>query len=268
LELYQLIIIAVVQGITEFLPVSSSGHLFLTSALMNWPDQGVLVDAAVHVGTLAAVLIYCWRDIFRMLGGLASGIIFRRTEGGMMLWYLVIATVPLVVVGALLALNDMTDMFRSIEMVAWATIIFGILLWLADKFGLTVRRVEHMTFSSALMIGLFQIIALVPGASRSGMTMTAGRMLGFERAEAARFSLLMSIPAILAAGGYSLLKIYEAGDLSFGSSVLIAMAVAFLTALPAIALMMAWLRRAGYGPFVIYRLALGGVLLAVAYGYI
>lgn len=267
MTLFQLIVIAVVQGITEFLPISSSGHLYLTSALLSWPDQGVLVDAAVHLGTLLAVILYCWRDIGRMIGGFGSALTFRKTPGGMMLWYLFISSVPLVLAGGALAYLDRTEMFRSIEMVAWATIVFGLLLWLADLFGMTVKKVEHMTWGSALMIGMFQIIALIPGASRSGMTMTAGRMLGFERAEAARFSLLMSIPAILAAGGYSMMKIWLAGDLQFGLEVLVAMGVAFLTALPAIALMMAWLRRSGYGPFVIYRLILGGVLLSVAYGW-
>ncbi|WP_416896265.1 MAG: undecaprenyl-diphosphate phosphatase [Minwuia sp.] len=266
MTLFQLIVIAVVQGVTEFLPISSSGHLFLTSNLLGWPDQGVLVDASVHVGTLLAVLLYCWRDIGRMLGGLGQALVFRDSAGGRLLLYLAISSVPLVAAGGALAVLDRTEMFRSIEMVAWATIVFGILLWLADRFGMTLRRVEHMTAASALMIGIFQIIALIPGASRAGMTMTAGRMLGFERAEAARFSLLMSIPAILAAGGYSLVKIWQAGDLTFGLEVLVAMGVAFLTALPAIALMMAWLRRAGYGPFVLYRLALGAILLSVAYG--
>ncbi|WP_417516549.1 undecaprenyl-diphosphate phosphatase [Minwuia sp.] len=268
MALYQLIVIAVVQGITEFLPISSSGHLFLTSAVLKWPDQGVLVDAAVHLGTLAAVMLYSWRDIGSMLGGLGSALTFKRTPGGMMLLYLAFSSVPLVIAGAALAYFDRTEMFRSIEMVAWATIVFALLLWLSDFFGMTVRKVEHMTAGSALMIGLFQIIALIPGASRAGMTMTAGRMLGFERAEAARFSLLMSIPAILAAGGYSMVKIWQAGDVDFGLEVLIAMAVAFLTALPAIALMMSWLKRAGYGPFVIYRLILGGILLSVAYGWV
>lgn len=268
MTLFQLIVIAIVQGITEFLPISSSGHLYLTSALLGWQDQGVLVDAAVHVGTLLAVMLYSWRDIARMLGGLGAALTFRATPGGKLVLFLFISSVPLVLAGGALAYLDRTEMFRSIEMVAWATIVFGLLLWLADIFGMTVRRIEHMTWGSALMIGLFQIIALIPGASRAGMTMTAGRLLGFERAEAARFSLLMSIPAILAAGGYSLLKIWQAGDLQFGLEVLIAMAVAFLTALPAIALMMAWLRHSGYTPFVVYRLLLGVLLLSVAYGWV
>ncbi|PJK28030.1 undecaprenyl-diphosphate phosphatase [Minwuia thermotolerans] len=264
----QLIIIALVQGITEFLPISSSGHLYLTSNLLGWPDQGVKVDAAVHVGTLAAVIIYCWREVGRVIGGFFQALALRNTANSRLFLNLLVGTIPIIVAGGVLVWLDRTAMFRSLEMVAWATIVFGLLLWLADGVGMTIRKMEHMGWGSALMIGLFQVIALVPGASRAGMTMMAGRLLGFERAEAARFSLLLSIPAILAAGGHSLKEIYESGDLSLGRGVLMAMGLAFLTALPAIALMMAWLRRSGYAPFVIYRLALGAVLLAVVYGVV
>lgn len=268
MTLLQLIIIAIVQGITEFLPISSSGHLYLTSNLLGWADQGVMVDAAVHLGTLAAVLIYCWRDIGRMIGGFFMALRGRSTDGGKLLLMLFIATIPLVLAGGALVYLDATAIFRSIEVVAWATLGFGLLLWLADMYGMTVRRIEHLTASSALAIGCFQVLALIPGTSRSGITMTAGRLLGFERAEAARFSLLLSIPAILASGGHAVKEIVESGNVAFTTNVGIAMAVACLTALPAIALMMAWLRHAGYGIFVIYRVILGVGLLAVAYGFV
>lgn len=268
MTLLQLIIIAVVQGVTEFLPISSSGHLYLTSNLLGWADQGVMVDAAVHLGTLVAVLLYCWRDIGRMIGGLFLALRGRSSAGGRMLLFLIIATIPLVAAGGALVYLGATDIFRSIEVVAWATLGFGLLLWLADISGMTVRRIEHMTAGSALTIGCFQVLALIPGTSRSGITMTAGRLLGFERAEAARFSLLLSIPAILASGGHAVKEIAESGNAAFTENVAIAMAVACLTALPAIALMMAWLRRSGYGIFVIYRVILGLGLLAVAYGFV
>lgn len=264
----QLIIIAIVQGITEFLPISSSGHLFLTSNLLGWTDQGVKVDAAVHLGTLLAVVIYSWRDVGRIIGGFFQALALRNTQNSRLFVNIVVGTIPLVIAGGILVWLDRTEMFRSIEMVAWATIVFGLLLWLADGFGMTIRKMEHMRWGSAVMIGLFQIIALIPGASRAGMTMTAGRLLGYERTEAARFSLLLSIPAILAAGGHSLKEIYDSGDIGLERGVLMAMGVSFLTALPAIALMMAWLQRSGYAPFVIYRLLLGAALLSVAYGVI
>lgn len=268
MTLLQLTIIAIVQGITEFLPISSSGHLFLTSNVLGWPDQGVLVDASVHLGTLAAVMVYCWRDVGRMIAGFFQALAFRRTQNSRLFVNLSVGTIPLVIAGGILVWLDRTEMFRSVEMVAWATIVFGLLLWLADGFGMTIRKVEHMGWGSALMIGLFQIVALIPGASRAGMTMTAGRLLGYERPEAARFSLLLSIPAILAAGGHSLKQIYDTGDAQLEFGVLVAVAISFVTALPAIALMMAWLRRSGYAPFVIYRLILGAALLAVTYGVI
>lgn len=268
MPLYQLIVIAVVQGITEFLPISSSGHLYLTSNLLGWVDQGVRIDAAVHLGTLVAVLIWCWRDIASMVGGFFLGLVGRRSEGGRLLLLLVVGTIPLIVVGALLVHFERTDMFRSLAVVGWATIGFGILLWIADHFGMTVRRLEHMGVAGAVIVGLFQIVATIPGASRAGMTMTAARILGFERVEAARFSLLLSIPAILAAGGHAVLTIVEDGDATLTTDVFIAIGLACITALPTIALMMAWLRRAGYGPFVAYRIVLGALLLAVAYGLV
>ena len=268
MTLLQLIIIAIVQGITEFLPISSSGHLYLTSNLLGWPDQGVMVDAAVHLGTLVAVLIYCWRDVGRMIGGFFLALRGRSSEGGRLLLFLFIATIPLVIAGATLVYLDATEIFRSIEVVAWATLGFGLLLWLADLVGMTVRRLEHLTAGSALIIGSFQILALIPGTSRSGITMTAGRLMGFERTDAARFSLLLSIPAIMASGGHAAKEIVESGNATFTTNVGIAVGVSCLTALPAIALMMAWLRRSGYGIFVIYRVILGLGLLAVAYGFV
>ena len=268
MDLLQLLVLALIQGVTEFLPISSSAHLILVPVVTGWPDQGLAFDLAVHLGTLVAVLLYCWRDIARMTGGLFLALRGRSSAGGRMLLFLIIATIPLVMAGGALVYLGATDIFRSIEVVAWATLGFGLLLWLADISGMTVRRIEHMTAGSALTIGCFQVLALIPGTSRSGITMTAGRLLGFERAEAARFSLLLSIPAILASGGHAVKEIAESGNAAFTANVAIAMAVACLTALPAIALMMAWLRRSGYGIFVIYRVILGLGLLAVAYGFV
>lgn len=268
MTLLQLVVLAVVQGITEFLPISSSGHLYLTSQVLGWPDQGILVDASVHLGTLLAVLIWCWRDVGRLFMGLFDALRLRRTVNSTLLGNLVLATIPLVIAGVVLVALDATDLFRSLVVVAWATIGFGILLWLADAFGMKLRKVEHMTATSALVIGLFQVLALIPGTSRSGITMTAARLMGFERAEAARFSLLLSIPAILAAGSVAMKDILEQGNAQFTTEVGLAVALSFLTALPAIWLMMAWLRRASFAPFVIYRIALGIALLALGYGFI
>jgi len=180
---------------------------------------------------------------------------------------LVVASLP--VVGAGYLVNAYAgDALRSLAVIAWATLIFGILLFLADRMGMTVRRIEHLKLGDAVIVGLAQALALIPGTSRSGITVTAARMLGLERTDAARFSMLLSIPAILGAGTLKGLELYQAGDADLTGAALLAAGLAFITALVAISLMMAWLKRASFTPFVLYRLALGGFLLAVAYGWI
>jgi undecaprenyl-diphosphatase len=176
----------------------------------------------------------------------------------------VLATLPVVGAGYVLK-TYFGGVPRSAEVVAWATLGFGIVLWIADQSGMTIRRIEHMRYGEALVIGVAQVLALIPGTSRSGITMTAARMLGYERAEAARFSMLLSIPTILAAGLLIALDLYEAGDVRLTRDALIAGGLAFLTALVAIVAMMGWLKRASFTPFVLYRIALGGGLLVWLY---
>lgn len=255
-----LILLAVVQGITEFLPISSSGHLILVPALTGAADQGLVIDVAVHVGTLLAVCLYLWRDIGRMAAGTLRGLRGRRDPGFTLALQIILATIP--VVGAGYALSRyFGGMPRSTEIVAWATIGFGIVLWVADHVGMTIRRIEHMRYGEALFIGIAQVLALIPGTSRSGITMTAARMLGYERQEAARFSMLLGIPTILAAGTLTALDLYEAGDVQLTLDAVMAGAFAFAAALVSIIAMMGWLKRASFLPFVLYRLLLGGGLL-------
>jgi undecaprenyl-diphosphatase len=262
--LLHLAILAVIQGLTEFLPVSSSGHLALVPHVLGWPDQGMVIDIAVHVGTLGAVMVYSWRDIGRMLAGLMRAFQGRHDPGLRLVTLLIVGSLPVVVAGYFAA-GYLGDTLRTIEVIAWSTIGFGVLLGIADRIGMTIRRIEHMNHGTALFIGCAQALALIPGASRSGVTMTAARMVGFERADAARFSLLLSIPAILGAGTLGGIKLYQAGDLSLGYDAAIAAGIAFIAALISITVMMAWLRRAGFMPFVIYRLILGGALLVWLY---
>ena len=258
--LIQLAILAAIQGVTEFLPVSSSGHLVLVPAVAGWPDQGLLIDVAVHVGTLLAVVVYLWPHLRRMLqlspGGSESG---RRLLGQTAL-----ATAPVLVAGGLVFFYA-GSILRSAEIVGWATLVFGILLYLADRYAGTSRQLDDMTWGRALLIGLAQILALVPGSSRAGVTITAGRLLGFERADAARFSMLLAIPAIVAAGGAGAWKLWSLGALQLAGEALVAAAIAFVTAIVAIRLMMNWIRRSSFTPFVIYRVALGGAILAWVY---
>lgn len=260
-----LALVALIQGITEFLPVSSSGHLILVPALSGRADQGLQIDVAVHVGTLGAVLAYLWRDVGRVLTGLWRGLRGRSDPGLTLAFQLVLATLPLVGAGYALSRYG-GDILRSAEVVAWATLGFGLLLWFADRTGMTIKRIEHMSYAAALFIGLSQVLALIPGTSRSGITMTAARLLGYERSEAARFSMLLAIPAILAAGSLTGFDLYKAGDAQLTLDAAIAAGLAFVSALLAIIAMMSWLRRASFLPFVIYRILLGGGLLYWIYG--
>ncbi len=262
-----LIVLAVVQGITEFLPISSSAHLILVPCVADWPDQGLDMDIAMHVGTLGAVVLYFWRDIWKMILGLWAAARMRKSPGGRMALHIVVATIPVVVAG-ILAKDMVATAGRSILVMGWSTLGFGLLLFVADRIGLTVRRIEHMTMPDAVAIGIAQAIALIPGTSRSGITMTAARFLGYERGEAARFSMLMSIPTIVAAGTLAGLDIYHANQPLLTTAALYSAGLSFVTALIAIAVLMHWLKNASFAPFAFYRVILGGALLAAAYGFI
>jgi len=266
--LLHIVILALVQGVTEFLPISSSGHLVLVPWLAGWPDQGLILDVAVHVGTLGAVMAYLWRDIAAMLNGLWRFAKGRGMNDGVRLaFFLVLGTLPVIAAG--LAMKKyMPGGIRSIEVIGWATLGFGVLLWLVDRFSVTLRRMEHLKLFDVVVIGVSQCLALIPGTSRSGITMTTARMLGMERRDSARFSMLLSIPAIVGAGVLMGLELYKTGDPVQIDAALAGVGFAFISALIAIALMMAWLKRASFTPFVIYRLALGGFLLAISYGFI
>lgn len=256
----QITILAIIQGITEFLPISSSGHLLVTPYLLGWKDQGLLMDVAVHVGTLGAVIVYLRRDVTDMaMAPFRLGSDEGR-RGLVMIFYLVAATIPIVIAGFLVK-QHFGNGIRSVALTGWATLGFGVLLYLSDRVGMTYRRMEHMKLGAAVAIGLSQILALIPGASRSGTTMTAARFLGFERSEAARFSMLLSIPAILGAGTLGTLDVIESGDAQLQADVLLAIVLSFVAALVSIMLMMRWLARATFMPFVIYRLVLGTALL-------
>ena len=265
----QLVVIAIVQGITEFLPISSSAHLRLIPTFTDWPDQGLTIDLATHVGTLFAVLIYFWRDIFAMARGIIDIVRGHRTPAAVLLFYVIVATVPIVIVGALLLVGGYEDgnlaWLRRIDVIGWAMLVFGVLLYVADRTGMTLRRIEHMTFGSALIIGIAQIFALIPGTSRSGITMTAARMLGFERGDTARFALLLSVPAILASATPSGIALYTSGDTALGFDAAVTAVLAFATAILAIAAMMHWLKRARFTPFVIYRVVVGLAILVWFY---
>ena len=266
MSVLQIVVLAIVQGVTEFLPISSQAHLELVPVVSGWPDQGLLMDVAVHVGTLGAVILYFWRDLFGIMGGLIRLLQGRNDPGAILAWYLIVGTLP--VIGAGYVMNTYyPNAFRSVEVIGWATFGFGILLYISDKVGMTVRRVEHLKFVDALFIGCAQALALIPGTSRSGITMTAARMLGYERGDAARFSMLMSVPVIIAAGAVAGYRISTDGASISLVQAAIAAGLSCATALIAIAGLMALIRRIGFGPFALYRIGLGVALLVWLYAF-
>lgn len=255
-----ILILAVVQGFTEFLPISSSGHLALAPKFLDAEDQGVLIDVALHVGTLLAIVVYYRRDVIDMVLSVLQWKNPARTQARKLAIYIVIATIPAIVFGLIIH-KIFPEGIRDVRVIATTTIFFGLLMGVADRFGRREKAVSDMTLKSALIVGLAQAVALIPGTSRSGITMTAARFMGFHRVDAARFSFLLGMPAMAAAGAMSFLEILESGDTSMLADAGIAVVLAFLAGLAAIHFMMKWLTRFGLLPFVFYRLGLGAVLI-------
>ena len=262
-SLFQIAVLAIVQGVTEFLPISSSAHLILVPALTGWPDQGLALDVAVHIGSLLAVVIYFRRDVMAMATGTVDAIRGQRSPRARLALQVLAATIPVILAGWLLKDRIETD-WRSPVLIMVTTVIFGLLLWVADsRAGRAHRTTAELTWSDVLLIGAAQALALVPGVSRSGITMTAALLLGQKRPEAARFSLLLSIPTTAAAGALGAPDLLASSDPSLLGGTLVAGILACVSALAAIAGLMAWLRQATFTPFVIYRLLLGSLLGAL-----
>jgi undecaprenyl-diphosphatase len=261
----QIIVLALIQGITEFLPISSSGHLLLVPALTGWKDQGVLTDVMVHMGSFLAVVVYFWKDCINLAMGFIDMLRGRANAWGRLALLIVVGTIPAVVVGIFLDKIGFMDMVRQMPViVAWNAIIFGILLYVCDRFGLSIRRMADMTWTPALIIGVAQAVAIIPGVSRSGITMTAARALGFERPEAARFAFLLGIPAIAGAGVLHLGEAAATG-VTITIPMILTMVLTFFVALGTITVLMKLVRHVSFLPFAIYRVGLGVVLLALIY---
>ncbi|MGB0505026.1 MAG: undecaprenyl-diphosphate phosphatase [Pikeienuella sp.] len=267
MPLFHLIILSIIQGVTEFLPISSSGHLVLYPQLTGAPDQGLAIDVAVHVGTLGAVLLYFRRDVaLAVVGGLKLLTGDFKSPGARLALLLILSAIPVMIVGVVLKLTGATDQLRSVAVIGWATIVWGVVLYVADKTGAEIKTGEQWTLRDALAMGVAQCFALIPGTSRSGVTMTAARSMGYTRVEAARLSMLMSIPAIVAAGGLLSLELLGDESTTLGADALMAAGFSFIAALLALVGMMRMLQTWSMTPFVIYRMALGVGLLIFAYG--
>jgi len=261
LDTFQIIILALVQGLTEFLPVSSSAHLILVSQLSGWDDEGLALDVATHLGTLVAVVFYFRKDLLT----LASALLKPQTSTAperRLAWLIIIATLPALVIGWMSASMVETHL-RNLEVIAWATIGFGLLLWVADRWGGNKVELKDISRFQAFLIGLSQALAIIPGTSRSGITITAGRFLGMSRQTAARFSFLLSIPIIAAAGSYGALQVWRGETATSAPDFILAMVVSAIAGFACIWAFLRLLDKVGMMPFVIYRLVLGIILLSI-----
>ncbi|MDQ7089640.1 MAG: undecaprenyl-diphosphate phosphatase [Methylococcales bacterium] len=259
MDIIQAIALAILQGLTEFLPISSSAHLMLLPILVGWEDQGLAFDVAVHIGTLTAVIIFYRRDLIQISQSWGKSLCGGESnEDSKLAWYVLLGTIPVGLVGISLP-DSVEEMIRSPIVVAIATIIFAILLWFAEKKA-TEKR-DTITLMDAIVVGLFQAIALIPGTSRSGITITAGLLTGLKREHAARFSFLLSIPVISLAGMLKSYELYQTIEPVNWEFMAIGACISALVAYLSIAWFLKFLNKVGMMPFVYYRFALGIFLL-------
>lgn len=264
MTLEQILLLSFIQGVTEFLPISSSGHLVLVPALCGWRDQGLLMDVAAHIGTLGSVLFYFRKDVVDLFKGSFSLLGGKRNENTDLLIALIIATIPVVFLGLFFE-QVVGDYFRSVTVIAWVGIIFAIILYCADKYGHLVETVADTSLKRAAVFGFAQCLALVNGVSRAGVCLTAGRFMNYKRTDAARFAFLMSIPTITAAGSLKGYQLVKSGNLAMIGDAALMVLFSFVFGFGAIAFMMHWLQRSTLTPFVIYRILLGFFLLFSIY---
>ena len=256
----QYFLIGIIQGVTEFLPISSSGHLVLFAQLTNWEDQGLFTDIAVHFGTLFAVIIYLRKDIYYFFTNIFQFKIFEDQ----IIFKIILATLPAIILGYFIY-DYVSLYFRSIQLIALSSIVFAIILFFADKVKMETKSWNKITYMEAFIVGLFQVLAFIPGASRAGVTITGARLLGYDRLNAARFSMILSIPIILASMTLSCINIFREKYVeinlyqSFSASI-----IAFITALLSITFLMNLIKKFNFNIFIIYRVLLGILILLFA----
>ncbi|WP_217913648.1 undecaprenyl-diphosphate phosphatase [Miltoncostaea marina] len=263
---FEAIVLGLAQGLTEFLPISSTGHLRIIPAFAGWDDPGAMFTAVVQLGTMLAVVIYFWQDLQRITRVWLRSFRDRDARDELdarMGWYITIATVPIVIFGFIFR-DQIETGARNLYLIGTVLIVLGLVLLLAEAVGTRTRRLEDVTRADAIWVGLAQAMALVPGTSRSGATITAGLFLGMERGAAARFSFLLSIPAVVLSGLYGLTDLIASDDdVSFGA-LAIAIVVAFVSGYASIAFLLRWLANHSTAIFVIYRVVLGAAVIALA----
>ena len=270
-EFLQAVVLGVIQGLTEFLPISSSAHLRIYPEIFGWGDPGAAFTAVIQIGTELAVLIYFRHDIWRIVSTWARSLVKPEYRGHLdarMGWYIILGSVPIVVLGVLLK-DTIETHFRSLWLIGTTLIVLGIILGVADRIGSTERTIKQITFRHALLMGLAQACALIPGVSRSGATLSMGRLLGYDREAATRYAFLLAIPAVIGAGVFELREI-PGGHNPYGwTPTIVATVVSFVVGYAAIAWLLRFITTHSYTPFVLYRVALGSVtLILVATGVI
>jgi undecaprenyl-diphosphatase len=263
MDFEQILSLGLLQGLTEFLPVSSSAHLILLPLLLGWEDQRLAFDVAVHVGTLTAVVSYFKKDIVRLIQAWFSSVFQRQhSTDSKLAWYVILATIPVGVFGLLFG-DFVESTLRSPVVIAVATIVFGLLLWWSDAVGKRVRVESQLNAKDAITIGFFQVLALIPGTSRSGITMTGGLFLGLTREACARFSFLLSVPLIFLAGSLKTVELVNSTLTIDWFAIISGTVISAISAFICIALFLKTLEKMGMWPFVAYRLVLGTYLLVV-----
>ena len=251
--MFEILILSIVQGITEFLPVSSSSHLIIISEYIKFDNKGLTLDVSLHLGSFLAVVIYFFKDIVNFINNKD------------LLLKIIVSSFPVMIIGFILVETNFIETLRNIEIIGWTTLIFGILLYVSDKYDLTKNIDNNFNYKSALLIGLFQVLALVPGVSRSGITITAARLLNFKRYDAAKISFLLSIPTLGAVSLFGLKNIVVSQDLNFSILNLISIIFSFIFSFITIKFFLKYIKRFSLNLFVIYRVILGIILLIIAY---
>ena len=262
---FHIFFIAIVQGITEFLPISSSAHLIMIPYIMKVSDQGVLIDISVHLGSLLALIIFFKKESVILFKGLIQFFSLKwQKEEFFLLLKIIIATIPICLFGLIFKIYRLDIIVRSIELIGWTMIIFGIILFYADKLGKEKKSLRNLSFRESLFIGFFQAFALIPGVSRSGISITGFRIFGYNKYDAIKISLMMSIPTILLSAFFISPEILEEKNISI-IEILIPFILSFITAFVTLKVMVRYVYVFGFSPYVIYRIFLGIILLSMAY---
>ena len=249
----EIFILSLIQGVSEFLPVSSSAHFVLFSEYYKFNNQNLLIDISLHLGSLIAIIFYFRRDLFNFV------------QNKSFLIKIILGTIPIIPVGYILYKTELINFLRSLEVIGWMSLIFGILLYISDKFDITKKIDTEFTNSSAIIIGLFQVLALIPGVSRSGITITSGRLLGFSRFDSAKISFFLSIPTLSAASLLGIYNIYKEGSAELNFLAIIAVIFSFIFSYFTIVLFLNFIKKFSLNVFVIYRIILSLFILAVVY---